>query len=117
MSQDKTETKSESKNQTKSKSWKKVVGIAAAVIMTIGTLLGYQSWKMQQDMESRRAAMQAQREAVVRYWQDQGLTEAEIQQKLEEDRSERFDGGEQPFYWSVVRSVRHATGTGPGVGR
>jgi hypothetical protein len=105
--QEKSETK-----KKKSKKWLKIVLSTLFLLAAAGSLWIYKS---DQDAQVRREVFQQQQEKMVDFWQEQGLSEEEIQDKLAENRIENQDF--QPtILQSLLRTFRHTTGTGPGGG-
>ena len=84
------------------------------IVVLIGliTFIVYQNYQQQEQAEQRRAAVEKQREINITAWQNQGLSEKEIEAKLEENRQERIDRGDQPFYTRMYRTTRRALGLG-----
>ena len=102
------------KDDSKSKkNWLKWVLISLVVILIIGA---FEFMKFQKDSELRREAAFAQQEKMLEFWKSEGLTQEEIDQKLKEQRSQFMENGSPSLFQSVFRTVRHATGTGPGTG-
>ena len=92
------------------KKWLKPLLLGLLVLVIGGGLLIYKS---DQDAKARREVFLEQQQKMISFWQDQGLTEEEIQTKLSENMAENFNY--QPsLLQSLLRTFRHATGSGPG---
>jgi hypothetical protein len=102
-----------SKNLSKKINWK-AIGLSILIIILVLAGFLYQQNKADQ---LRREAFQAQRDELVSFWESQGLSEEEIQKKLDDQRSGDFSGQDSSILRSVMRTVRHTTGTGPGSGK
>lgn len=103
----------ESKKNNKKKNILKWAGIVFSVT---ALLLGLQYFSFVKKAEARREAQAEQEQLLVSHWQDQGLSNEEIQEKLRESRMESFDPDDAPLVFQLMRTFRHATGTGPGDG-
>lgn len=103
----------ESKKNNKKKNILKWTGI---VFLVTALLLGLQYFSFVKKAEARREAQVEQEQLLVSHWQDQGLSDEEIQEKLRESRMESFDPDDAPLVFQLMRTFRHATGTGPGDG-
>ena len=101
------------KTKASKKTILKWIGI---VIVVIVLFLGGQYYSFQKKAEARFEAQQKQEEILVAHWEEQGLSEEEIQEKLIESRRESFNPDDAPLMFQILRTVRHATGTGPGGG-
>lgn len=122
MKKDKLETKKvedlvhtpkKKKQKASKKTILKWVGVSLVVVALV---LGGQYYSFVKKAEASRAAQQKQEEILMAHWEDQGLSEEEIQEKLRESRIESFNPDDAPLMFQILRSVRHATGTGPGGG-
>ena len=117
-----TEEKLKKKNEPKSSDkvvkmpLKEKLMIGAGVLAVLVVIIGFQLFKSQKEMETRRAAYQVQRETLINKWEADGLSEKEIEQKLAENRGSGFDGRGPSIFGSVMRTFRQATGTRPGGG-
>lgn len=102
------------KDNTKSKkNWLKWVLVSLVLVLVFGT---FEFMKFQKEAELRRENAVAQQEKMLEFWKNEGLTQEQIDQKLKEQR-DQFVRNENPsLFQSVFRTVRHATGTGPGTG-
>jgi len=103
-------------SKKKKHSKKDVIRLAGIVFVVIVALLGLQYFTFIKKAEARRETQIQQEEILVSHWQEQGLSEDEIQTKLRETRVESFNPDDAPLVFQLMRSFRHATGTGPGVG-
>lgn len=99
------------KSNKKKINWKTIGAVSLVIIMLLSAWF-YQQYK---NDELRRQEFQAQRQELVDFWKSKGLTDQEIQEKLKNDRPNNFPEGESSMVRDVMRTVRHATGTGPGV--
>jgi len=94
---------------------KKINSKLKIILIVIVILIGLGAWRyysFTQQMAEQRQAMQIQRQKLVDYWQAQGLSQEEIDQKLIEERSATFEGRQPSLFGSLIRSVRHTTGGG-----
>ena len=111
----------QTKKTTKPSNLKRNLLIAGGLVTILVAYLGFQNYQFQQESAKRREAAQAQQQVLIEKWQADGLTEAEIQSKLEEERGSFQRGDFQPStVQQIMRTVRRATGTGgrgPGGGR
>jgi hypothetical protein len=103
-----------SKPQNKSKkNWPKWLAI---VFILLASLVAYEYYKFETNSRMSRDNMRIQQEKMLDFWKSEGLTQEQIDQKLKDLRGQ-FVGNENPsIFQSVFRTVRHATGTGPGTG-
>jgi uncharacterized protein HemX len=100
-------------SRTGSKNWLKLVSISLLAISLFGT---FQYLQFQKESELRRENAMAQQEKMLEFWKNEGLTQEEIDQKLKEQRSQFVRDENPSIFQTVFRTVRHATGTGPGTG-
>ncbi|MBT4124487.1 MAG: hypothetical protein HN981_04230 [Candidatus Pacebacteria bacterium] len=110
---DKQKTKKTVGSKKNKKSWLKWVLILLGVV---SIFTAFQFLKFQKQSAVRREATQIQQKKLVEFWESQGLSEEEIQEKLEEDRASNLPERETSIFGSIMRTVRHSTGTGPGTG-
>ena len=110
---DKQKTKKTVGSKKNKKSWLKWVLILLGII---SIFTAFQFLKFQKQSAVRREATQIQQKKLVEFWESQGLSEEEIQEKLEEDRASNLPERETSIFGSIMRTVRHSTGTGPGTG-
>lgn len=103
---------SEIKKSTKFKKVK-IIAIIIGILVLVGTGYLYNQAKI---ADARRAEFQIQREELINFWTEQGMSEEEIQDKLREQAPSDRIGQEPSAINSVLRTVRHTTGTGPGTG-
>lgn len=94
------------------KNWLKWVLLSLIAVSIFGTL---EFMKFQKESDLRREAAFAQQEKMLEFWKSEGLTEEQIDQKLKEQRNQFVRNENPSIFQSVFRTVRHATGTGPGV--
>ncbi|AKM81311.1 MAG: hypothetical protein UT13_C0001G0350 [Candidatus Pacebacteria bacterium GW2011_GWF2_38_9] len=101
-------------NQKKSKKkWLKWLLLFLLAVIVFGV---FQFFKFQKDSEVRRESSMAQQEKMMEFWKSEGLSDEEIDQKLKEQRSEFVRNDNPSIVQSMMRTVRHTTGTGPGTG-
>lgn len=101
--------KDQSENKKK---WLKWILASLAALSIFGA---FEFFKFQKESDLRRESATAQQEKMLEFWKSEGLDQDQIDQKLKEQRSQ-FSRNENPsIFQSVFRTVRHATGTGPGV--
>ena len=93
-----------------------VLKVALGVLAVIVALSAFQYFSYQAQAAKRREAQIKQEEILVSHWTEQGLSDEEIQTKLTETRRESFNPDDAPLMFQILRTVRHATGTGPGSG-
>jgi uncharacterized protein YpmS len=105
-------TKEKETKSKKLKKWIKPLLISLLTLIVVGGALLYKS---DLDAQARREAFQEQQDKMVDFWKEQGLTDEEIQEKLAENRAENLNY-EPSLLDSLLRTFRHATGTGPGGG-
>ncbi len=87
-----TDQKSKSKNKKKSPFLKWVL-----IVSVIGALfIGYRYFQAKKSMDERRAAIEEQRQVLIESWETQGLSEEEIQEKLDSIRPSGVPEGERP---------------------
>ena len=101
-------------SSTKSK--KKIILLSVLVIAFILVLGGYHVYASQKSMAENRIAMEKQRQVMIEHWQEEGLSEEEIQEKIRGEMQSQQGDFERPWYSEMLRTVRHATGSGPGDG-
>ncbi|MBU1033661.1 hypothetical protein KKI22_01785 [Patescibacteria group bacterium] len=95
------------------KNWLKWFLLFLIVTISFGA---FQFLKFQKDSELRRENSMAQQEKMMEFWKSEGLSDEEIDQKLKEQRSEFVRNDNPSIVQSMMRTVRHTTGTGPGTG-
>ena len=93
------------KKQKQKLSWKKwlLVGVGAVILLVGGKYL-----LMRKQIGDRSRAFEVQREVMIDYWKEQGLSDEEIAEKMIEERSmtgERPEGMERPASSSFLRMV------------
>lgn len=86
------------------------------ILLSLTAFGTFEFIKFQKESEARREAATAQQEKMLKFWKDEGLSQEEIDQKLKEQRSQFVRSESSSVFQSVFRTVRHATGTGPGLG-
>lgn len=107
-------SQAEKKRKKSKKGWFKWVGLMIVILIAFIAFSFYQDNKAQ---AQRREAMEKQRQVMIDHWTNQGLSEEEVMQKLQEEGRQRMEGFEPSIFQQVMRTVRHATGnTGPGGG-
>ena len=97
----------------KKKSNKKLK-IIIGIILIVTALIGFNVIKDSKLRQERFAAVKQQRQVMIDYWVEQGLSQEEINQKLKEQKPSEFGNYQPSIFRSVMRTVRHSTGTGPG---
>lgn len=113
----KNETKSEdivkpkNKQGRVKKSW--ILGVTLVVLVVVIGLI-VSEVQANAEREKRLEAMEKQRQVLVSHWQEEGLSEQEIQTKLREQRRESMGDFKPSIVQQVMRTFRHATGTGGG---
>ncbi len=112
-SEDLVHTPKTKKQKVSKKTILKWLGMALVVIALI---FGAQYYSFQKKAEAKRTAQLKQEEILLAHWEEQGLSDEEIQEKLRESRIESFNPEDAPLIFQILRTVRHATGTGPGAG-
>lgn len=100
-------------NPKSEKSWLKWFFVALILLVS---LLAYVFFKFDRDAKLNRENMLVQQEKMISFWKSEGLSQEEIDQKLKEQRSQSVRNENPSIFQSVFRTVRHATGTGPGTG-
>lgn len=100
------------KKKSKSTILKMIGGVLVLAIL----FLGLQYFSYVKKAEARREAQVEQEQILVSHWEEQGLSQDEIQAKLRASRMESFNPDDAPLLFQVLQTVRHATGTGPGNG-
>lgn len=105
------EIKDKKKTAKKKKSWWKwLLGVIAVLLVSGGAFF----LKIRRDSRLRQEQMQAQQEKLIQFYQDQGLTEEEIQEKLKEERGSGMPEGmaeHSDLERTIMRTFRQATGT------
>ncbi|MBU1130386.1 hypothetical protein KKE45_03665 [Patescibacteria group bacterium] len=81
------------------KAWLKWLLIGLIVLIA---LVGYKFYKSKKILAARRELMQKQRDIMMKKWQEEGLTEEEIMQKMQDMRQQRIDNGERPAEGSRI---------------
>ena len=86
------------------------------LIVIVGLLIlgGFKYFSFKSQMDERRAEMQEQRQVMIDFYKDQGLSEEEIEEKMREERG-GFDQGKRssnPFFM-----IRRAMGGGRPLGK
>ena len=103
-----------SKVEKKVKSnWLKWILISTLAVLIYGS---FEFMKFQKESDMRRETAAAQQEKMLEFWKNEGLSQEQIDQKLKEQRSQFVRDENPSIFQSVFRTVRHATGTGPGTG-
>lgn len=97
--------KKTSKNDTKDfKRPIKIAKIIAIVIAVLGILIGIQVYRQSKIQSLRRAIMEEQRQVLVDGWKAQGMTDEQIQQKLQLERPSRnADTGQSRGGFGIMR--------------
>jgi len=93
------------KKQKQKLSWKKwlLVGMGAVILLVGGKYL-----LMRKQMGDRGGASEVQREVMIDYWKEQGLSDEEIAEKMTEQRpmtGEKPEGEERPASSSFLRMI------------
>ncbi|MBU0975125.1 hypothetical protein KKD03_05500 [Patescibacteria group bacterium] len=96
--------------KSKKLAWLKWLAGIIVILLLFGA---FQFYKFQKDSELRREAIQAQEFKLREFYQDQGLSEEEIDQKIKTERVNNFPReDEDSLFRTVFRTIRHTTGTG-----
>jgi len=103
--------KAEEKKQKKKNQVLKWVLIIVAGLLIFG---GFKYFTFRKQMDERRAEMQEQRQIMIDFYKDQGLSEEEIEEKMREQRDE-FNQAERPS--SPFFMIRRVMGGGRPFGR
>jgi|GEM_PF-6315052 len=83
-------------------------------IIGLITVFGWQYYQFTQNSLRRREGIAIQQAKMTKFWQDQGLSPAEIEEKLKADRQQNFRvDGEPDFYRTIMRTVNHGLGGSP----
>jgi hypothetical protein len=104
------------KKKQKKHSKKTLLKWVGGVFVLVVLFLGLQYFSFIKKAEASREAQAQQEQILISHWEEQGLSQEEIQTKLRETRIESFDPDDAPLIFQLMRSFRHATGTGPGNG-
>ncbi|MBU4210491.1 hypothetical protein KKC08_00825 [Patescibacteria group bacterium] len=81
------------KEKSTKKPWLKWL-LTGLIVLTV--LAGYKFYKSKKILAARRELMQKQRDIMMEKWREDGLTEEEINQKMQDMRQQRMDSGERP---------------------
>ena len=73
------------------------------VFVSISLFTGYKFLSFTKKIEDKREAFETQRQVMIEYWEEQGLSDEEIQLKLKDLRQERIEGGERPSGTGIMR--------------
>lgn len=84
----------------------KLIGIIALLLILFGA---YKYYSFQQLAADRRADMVEQRQVLVDSWKAQGLTDQEIEQKLQDERQSRSGSSQSHSIFGVVRRMTGGT--------
>ena len=88
--------------------------IVIIIVLAMIGYFGYQYFSSRSQMEERREAMEAQRQIMVEHWQEEGLSQEEIEEKMSEFQHEGFDDGQRPFFFSIMHLFRGGSGSRSG---
>ncbi len=102
----------ENKIKSKRKWLKWLLFLMVAILL----MITYAFYQFKEEADLRRENVKIQQDKMVEFWKNEGLTQEEIDQKLKEERSQLIRNEDPSIFQSVFRTVRHATGTGPGTG-
>jgi hypothetical protein len=92
---------------TKKKGALKWIFIGVMVLLIVG---GYKYFSLRKEMEARRAEMQEQRQVMIDFYKDQGLSDEEIEEKMQEERKGDMNGERQH---SSIFMIRKSLGGSP----
>ena len=99
-------------NAKSKKNWLKWILISLVIVLAVGS---FEFMKFQKESDLRRQSAMIQQEKMLEFWKSESLNQDQIDQKLKEQRSQFVRNENPSIFQSVFRTVRHATGTGPGV--
>jgi len=91
---------------------KKMLLCVGAGVLALAIFLGFNYYKAQKQRSVRFAAMEEQRELSIQSWKAQGLSDEEIEKKLEEERPNFSDGGEHGSGPGILRMITGGHGGG-----
>jgi predicted negative regulator of RcsB-dependent stress response len=75
------------------------------VVIILASFAGYKYVSAKKQMGQRRAASETQRQVMIEFWEGQGLSDEEIQLKLNDLRQERIDNGERSPRAGIIRML------------
>ena len=81
--------------KSKSKKTKALLWFGAVAFIVLA-LVGFQAYRLNKIRDQRQAIMVEQRQVLIDGWKAQGMTDEEIQQKLQSQRPARGGGDRQP---------------------
>ena len=75
------------------------------VVITLLSFAGYKYISAKKQVNQRRSAFDTQRQVMIEFWEGQGLSDEEIQLKLNDLRQERIDNGERSPRAGIIRML------------
>jgi hypothetical protein len=75
--------------------------IAGSIILLV--LFGYKYSMIKKETSQKREAFDTQRKVMIVYWEEQGLSDEEIQEKLKNLQQERVDSGKRSPRTDIMR--------------
>ncbi len=100
---DKLQPKAEEKLETTAKKKSVLAKWVIVGLVVFVAFAGYKFFNAKKQMGARREANETQRQVMIDFWEEQGLSNEEIQLKLENLRQEKIDSGERSGRAGVMR--------------
>ena len=72
-------------------------------LVMITVFAGYKYFNIRRQAGVKREAFETQRQVMIDHWEEQGLSDEEIEQNLEDFRQERIDSGERSSGIGIMR--------------
>lgn len=91
----------------------KYIKVSALTLVIVIALGAFQMFRFQKESEARFASREKQTQILINNWEAEGLSQEEIQEKLQEQRGRNFERGDINPAQRVMFMVRRATGGGP----
>ena len=105
MKKEKTIIKDKSSHKPKKKTSIFLWLLVAIIVLLV--FFGYRFFSFQKQMEDRRETMMEQRQVMIDHWKEQGLSDEEINEKLESTRQEQVkNSGRRPPLMGIFRIFR-----------
>jgi uncharacterized protein HemX len=111
MLNEKDQTQTDEQIDKKKSKRKSILKWSLIILLVLAVFTGYKFYTVQKAMAARRETFEKQRQVMMEHWQEQGLSEEEIDQKMQEMRQERSGQAEDhPAGMSFFRMIRGGGG-------